>query len=157
MAKIVLKGIDWLELNISFTETKSRQTFLKDADRFNQMKFKSKVDYLEKEWTKLPHKNNHLGRFELVSPEGIYLDFASFETVGSGYLLKIALLKPIDRSLPCLLWESPFTTTKSLITKLEEKYGSMRYSIARVDLFCHFTGIKFKLLGSENKVLGKTK
>lgn len=144
MAKVVLKGIDWLELNISFNDSKSRKHFLKDAERFNQMNFKLKTSYLGREWTKVPHKNNHAGRYELVSPEGIYLDFASYENIGSGYLLKIALLKPLNRSLPCLLWESPFVTTNALINLLEKQYGNIEYSIARVDLCCHFTGLSFK-------------
>lgn len=145
MAKIVLKGIDWLELNISFDHENSLRLLLKDIDKFNQIPYKKKITYLDKMWTKLPHKKNHKGRYELVSPDGIYLDFSSSKIVGDGYVLRISLLKPIDRSLPCLLWEAPFTTMNNILNQLKERYGKyISYTIARVDLFCHFSGINFK-------------
>lgn len=144
MAKVILKGIDWLELNIEFPNVNSREIFLNDSQKFNRINFKESISYLGKTWIKTPHKRNHLGRFELVSPEGIYLDFSSSENVGRGYLLKLYLLKPIDRSLPCLLWESPFESLSAILQKLELKYNGITHSIARIDLFCHFTGLSFK-------------
>jgi hypothetical protein len=149
MAKVVLKGLDWLELNISFDTLKAQRSFLADADKFHKMGFKLKTRYLERDWIKLPHKRNANGRFELVSPEGIYLDMASFQNTGNGFLLKISLLKPVDRSLPCLLWEAPFETMRSILEQFKGKYEDISYTIARADVFCHFTGFHLKSADSK--------
>ena len=149
MAKVVLKGIDWLEVNVSFRKEVGLISFLHDVDKFHQMGYKLKTEYLGKKWTKVPHKRNTMGRFELVSAEGIYLDMASFKNAGNGYFLKISLLKPLDRSLPCLLWESPFATMKEFLSHLSNRYGDIDYSIARADIFCHFTGFQLKSADSK--------
>jgi hypothetical protein len=149
MAKVVLKGIDWLELNVSFDTEVGRNGFLQDVERFHQMGFKLRTEYLDKKWTKVPHKRNARGRFELVSAEGIYLDMASYQDAGNGYLLRISLLKPLDRSLKCLLWESPFATMKEILKLFSNKYGAVSYSIARSDIFCHFTGFQLKSADSK--------
>lgn len=149
MAKVVLKGLDWLELNISFDTITAQRNFLADADKFHKLGFKSKTRYLDRDWIKMPHKRNAKGRFELVSPEGIYLDMASFQNIGNGFYLRISLLKPVDRSLPCLLWEAPFKTMRSFLELIKSRYENISYSIARADIFCHFTGFHLKSADSK--------
>lgn len=144
MAKVVLKGLDYVELNIVFDNQIGKMNFLRELDSLHSLGYKLKTDFLGESFTKLPHRRNHNGRFELVSERGIYLDFFSGQSVGNGFLLNVTLLKPTVRSLPCLLWETPFDTMKEILGKLEKSFGKISYSIARIDLCCHFTGMQFK-------------
>ena len=153
MAKVVLKGLDYIELNIVFDNQIGKMKFLREIDRLHNLGYRLKTDFIGENFTKLPHRRNRNGRFELVSERGIYLDFSSTETVGNGFFLNILLLKPTQRSLPCLLWESPFETMKEILGKLEQIYGKISYSISEIHLCCHFTGIHFKTADS-NRFFG---
>lgn len=151
MAKVILSVVDFLELDISFESLEAKTHFLFDVDKLNKLGLKEKTEFLGEDCTKLPHRRNHKSRFELVSKKGIYFDISSSPDVGKGYLLKILLLKPLDRALPCLLFEKPIETMEEVLGKLRDKYGnkSINYSIAQVHLACHFTGIKFKASDSK--------
>ena len=155
MAKVVLKGLDYIGLNIVFDNQTGKDLFLRDAEKLNHLGLKTKADFLGEAFIKVAHRRNHKGRFELRSQRGLYLDFSCSKEIGSSFLLRAALLKPIDRSLPNLLWEgdSGYETMKDVLSRLEHRYGKISYSIAEVHLCCHFTGIKFKAADS-NRFVG---
>ena len=143
MAEVLLRGLDWLGLNISFRSKSSLNRFTSETSDLYEKRLHSKVSFLGRAWTKIPH-HKLPGRFELVSKEGLLLDVYPYKR-GCDYPLKIHLKKPYDNEEKiCPLWETPFDTMETILKSVAEKYGEIDYNISRVDLFCHFSGLSFK-------------
>ena len=143
MAEILLRGLDWVSLNISFKNKSSLNRFTSETSNLYEKRLHSRVSFLGRNWTKIPH-HKLPGRFELVSIEGLLLDIYPYRS-GCDYPLKIHLKKPYGNDVKtCPLWEKPFETLEFILADVANRFGEIDHNIGRVDLFCHFSRLTFK-------------
>lgn len=135
MLRVVLSNIDWISLNIMLDEP----SLFKFKYNFSQLidKYACSTTFIGKKWVIRPH-HSRKGLIELTNEEG-YIIEVNINEKGNDYPMILSLKKPERRNLPCLLWESPIASMKSLIEDIEKEY-TIEYNIKRIDLACHFQG-----------------
>jgi hypothetical protein len=141
LPKVLFYGLDYIEVSLRFDRDTGRQNslnqFIENIASIFETRPGKNVNFLDRSWT-VKHTGKAYRRY-LSCTDGFQIYLDNRHDPGASASIKIVLGKPLLKGLPCLLWESPISSTQELINLFKEKYDGIEEQVSQVHLCCHFT------------------